>query len=270
MENHSDEKRIFFAFDVYCPWPDHFPEGRLIEKEHRHLTLIFLGNSHFPKMEEILKDLPLPSFQVGRCGVFDKCLFLPNEVANVAAFQIHWLEDDKAVENFQENLLQSLEEKKLMAKKKNRFKAHVSVARKPKELDKWKESFISLPMYIQNLHLFESLGFSKYNSLWQHEIIAPFKEISHTADIAFHVYGESFSELHLNAQTALAFKFPKMIQYFSSQPNMKSLDEVIIKLNDMVTKMDMDIGSPIKAVSFHGEAKKDEKNIYKWEMVVDV
>jgi len=270
MENLSDEKRIFFAFDIHAPWPENLPQGRIIDNNNRHLTLVFLGKSNYIKMEDVLKNLPIPFFQIGRCGFFDKCLFLPKKRPNVSAWQIHWLEEDNAVENYQKNLLTYLEEKKITANNKNSFQAHVSIARSPKNLKNWEESFSPLPMYIQNLHLFESLGYSKYKSLWKLELMPPFVEIEHTADIAFHIYGESFSQLHLNAQTALAFKFPKMVRYFFLKSEKKNIDDVIIELNNMVAKMDMDIGSPIKAVSFHGDAIKDEKNIYKWEMIIDV
>ena len=33
----------FFAFSLEAPWPETFPEGRLLAAEDRHLTLAFLG-----------------------------------------------------------------------------------------------------------------------------------------------------------------------------------------------------------------------------------
>ena len=42
-----------------------------------------------------------------------------------------------------------------------------------------------------------------------------------------------------------------------------------MELNNLVMAVDQDIGSPIKAVSFHGEIEKKE-NYLQWEMIIDV
>ena len=98
----------------------------------------------------------------------------------------------------------------------------------------------------------------------------PFVEIEHQADIAFHIYGESIYELNLYAQIALAFECPDLIPFLDPQDNRRTLEEVMMGLNEIVTHADREIGTPFKAVSFHGEIEKKEDGTMNWEMIVDV
>lgn len=67
---------------------------------------------------------------------------------------------------------------------------------------------------------------------------------------------------------ALAFECPELVPYLDSEGEVGSLEEVIMKLNEIVTHGDREIGTPFKAVSFHGDVKEEE--ILTWEMIVDV
>ncbi len=75
------------------------------------------------------------------------------------------------------------------------FNPHITIARAPFEKEAWKKEFSPLPLILTDLHLYESKGNLEYVSLWKHSLQTPFEEIEHTADIAYHVYGESFAQL---------------------------------------------------------------------------
>ncbi len=147
---------------------------------------------------------------------------------------------------------------------------HITIARAPFDRNAWEESFSPFPFFIKAIHLYQSLGNLTYESLWSLPLLTPFEEFEHTADIAFLIQGEEMQELHLNAQLALAWKFPPMLPYLFKPAFKNSLNEVIIDLNERVSEADMRIGTPFKAVSFHGEVKKNAQNILQWEMIVDV
>ena len=78
-------KRLFLGFQVHAPWQK-TPPGKQVPEEMRHLTVAFLGNIPFEKLESHLKALPLPSFKVGFSGYFDRVLFLPPKHPHVAAW----------------------------------------------------------------------------------------------------------------------------------------------------------------------------------------
>ena len=145
---------------------------------------------------------------------------------------------------------------------------HLTCARKPFEEKTWQEHFHLLPFQLGNLVLYESLGHSKYQSLWQYQLIKPFQEVEHIADIAFEIHGISFLQLYQNALTALCFRFPLMTGKFSERKEFQTLDEVIEELNMDFARLDAEIGIPFKAVSYHGDF--EDKEIKKWKMVVDV
>jgi hypothetical protein len=265
-------KRLFFAFQIESLWPDDFPPGKLLNPEFRHMTLAFLGPSNWEALEPLIPQIPTPPFIVGKVGIFDKCLFLPEKRPHVAAWHIQWLQPDNAVFMYKETLTKFLVKNGFLKSDEgtNAFLSHVSIARNPRFFKLWKKNFEPKTCWIKKLHLFESLGYSKYNSLWNIEYHKPFEEIEHTADIAFKVYAENLSQIHLNAQIALATKFPCFIPYFQPYQSWSSIEEAIISLNKVVSLMDQKEGCPIKAISFHGNIKQKQEKVFEWEMLIDV
>jgi SHS2 domain-containing protein len=260
MEIENDEKRLFFGAEVISPWPDTFPPGRMIQDWH--ITLAFLGNSSYSSLMEILPQFPKPEFKIGPAGICDKILFLPKKNPRVAAYHIKWLEN--GLTSFQKILIEWLD-----IEDKREFLSHVSIARSPFDAQMWEESFVPLPIYIKGIHLYESVGNLHYESRWHFPLIPPFEEFEHTADIAFRIYGENCEQLYIHAHLALSFFFSPFISYFIEK-QMNNVEEIIMALNENIERADAEIGTPFKAVSYHGESKKNQAHILEWEMIVDV
>ncbi len=250
-------KRLFFGFEVIAPWKEKFPEGRLLDKEHRHMTLCFLGNVPFESIEPKLKGIP--SLQLGMVGVFDEMLFLPVAALHAKTFGTH-----DPISDYQKKLASYLG-----MKDERPFLPHVTLARLPLDKKAWEEVFSPLPFMIPRLHLYESLGNLKYDPIWTMDFILPFEEFEHVADIAFHIRGKTFDELFIHAQLALAFKFPNLLHYLSRK-SVGSIDEIVMAMGEIVTRADIAEGCPFKAVSYHGKMHKIEDGIMHWEMIVDV
>ncbi|MFZ0565768.1 MAG: hypothetical protein WAM28_06250 [Chlamydiales bacterium] len=262
-------KRLFIGVEVKAPWPLELPSGRIIEESHRHLTLAFLGKTDYEKLQKSLNSFPLPTFKVGVVGKFDQCLFLPPRHSRVVAWHIEWFDEKNPLKHFYDMLIQWLQKEGLNPDTRHSFSPHVTLCRSPFNETAWKKAFTILPLFLKDIHLYESLGSSKYQSLWSYPLLTPFQEIEHTADIAFNVFGESFDELYRNALTALAFKFPPLIPFATREEGLKSLEDVVMALNNIVYCADKEIGCPFKAVSFHSDLEKKE-NIFKWVMIIDV
>ncbi len=262
MEN----KRLFFGMQIVAPWPDELAPGRILREEDRHMTIAFLGDCELVKIEEMLASFPKPPFDLGIAGIFDRPLFLPHRTPHVAAWHVQFLEQKKEFLQFQRDFVSWLREKGLNIKE-GEFLPHVTIARSPFKIHEWKNGFQKLPMYLKDIHLCESLGYSKYEVRWSFPILAPFEEIEHTADIAFHIRGKTLAQLHLHAQLALCFHFPAFIGYFEDR-EVNSQEEIVQSLNASVARADAEQGCPFKAVSFHGEIQEGE--FLEWEMIVDV
>ncbi|KPK33053.1 MAG: hypothetical protein AMS24_02325 [Chlamydiae bacterium SM23_39] len=264
-----EEKRLFLAFDIFSPWIEEEPKGRYIDKNFRHLTLIFLGNVKKEKIDEIISKLPIPSFQIGAVGIFDKILFIPHFHPRVVAFNINWLILEKDILEYRKDLISFFKKLDILVDEKP-FLSHVTVARKTFDKKSWKKNFIKLPLAIKKINLYESLKNSNYQSLFSYDLISPFEELEHTADIAFKINGYDYNHLFINGFIALCFKFFKFIEYFPKKVFfIKNIDDVIIELNDLISRMDSEIGSPFKAVSFQANVVS-KQNYLEWEMVVDV
>lgn len=253
-------KRMFFGIEVHAKWPESFPPGRILDENCRHLTLAFLGDRDISE----LKNPPLLNYKVGLVGVLDKCLFLPKRHPHVVCYDVKWLEKAEKFEEYRSTLNNWLK-----FEEKEKFLPHVTICRAPKAIKEWKDTFSPMPFMATHLHLFESLGNSKYQPLWTCKVKPPFEELEHTADIAFRIHGETLHELHRHAHVAMAFKFPLLLNYVTWQEP-KSLDDIIFDLNETITKIDMDIGCPFKAVSYHGDIIKEPDGTLKWEMIIDV
>lgn len=253
---------LFIAFGIEAPWPFHFPEGRIIVEKDRHLTLVFIG-----KTEKTLQNFPIPSFDIGLAGKFDKCLFLPTHQPRVVAWHADWLEK-KEIETYRLALCHWLQKQEIILSDRKEFLSHVTLARSPFNIAHWQQHFSPLPFYLSGIHLFKSLGFSQYESLSHHTLIAPFEEIEHTADRAFLIRGKTLRTLYDHAMIALAFHYPSLLNY-SIFEKCESLQEVIAALNQSIFLADKEIGAPYKAVSHHGHIKEQPKYL-EWEMIVDV
>jgi RNA 2',3'-cyclic 3'-phosphodiesterase len=264
-----ETKRLFFGMEVAAPWPEEWPSGRILLDSDRHLTLSFLGDQNLPSLLERMNDFPEIGFTVGLAGMFDRPIFLPHRHPQTAGWHIHFLEEEERFLDFQRRLVLWLKESGVQMKERNgKFLSHVTIARPPFVIHEWKQAFIKLPLYLKNIHLMSSLGMSKYEICWTHEILAPFVAREHTADMAFLVRGESFDQLYLHASLALAFDFLPLIRYVAPQ-KIGSFDEMIMQLNELVARVDAEEGCPFKAVSFHSEMQI-ERQVMEWEMIVDV
>lgn len=265
----EEKKRLFFGLEISAPWPIKYPSGRLLDETHRHMTLAFLGNVDYRKLKAALPSLPQPSFRVGLVGQFDRCLLLPPRNPRVVASHIDWIDEADALIRFQKQLTQWLQKAEFQIDDRRDFLPHVTLCRAPFAPKEWKKAFTILPCVTKDLHLYESLGNLKYESIWKYSFKSPFEEIEHTADIAFRIHGESMVQLHRHAQIALSFRFPQLLSYISKQAAIRSLEEIVVDLNRIVCKADAEIGCPFKAVSFHGNVIQSD-DILTWEMIVDV
>lgn len=265
----EDIKRLFFGIEVHAPWPHHLPKGRLLDKSQRHLTLAFLGNVPYTPIREILNEFPKISLQIGTVGYFDSCLALPSHHPNVIAWHADWFGEKSIISNVQKILSQWLLSHNYSLDKRS-WLPHVTLCRQPFDVQVWMKDFVSIPFYTGAIHLYESTGNLNYLPIWSYPIRAPFEEVNHTADIAFIIRGENLQQLYCNAFAALAFKVSEFIGFFFLPESIHHLDDIIIALNCIVSRLDSQLGSPIKAISFHGEVIHLQDKLLQWEMIVDV
>ena len=269
MDEESQYKRLFFAFEVQAPWPEQLPKGRLLREQDRHLTFAFLGHTDFSSLQPMLQAIPLPPFKVGLTGKFDKIVFLPKRHPRVVAWHLS-LDGFDVLPAYRNMFITWLQEQGFTPDDRQELTLHVTLCRAPFQFDAWRGAFHPLPCFLKSLHLYESIGQLHYQPVWSHPMLLPFEELDHTADIAFKIRGETVTQLFFHALSALAFKSPEMIKYNQNTGELATIDEVVIRLNQVVAKADAAVGCPFKAVSFHGEIVQEPDNILTWEMIVDV
>lgn len=266
----KETKRLFFGFEIHAPWPEDFPEGRILAPSSRHMTLAFLGHVPFNPLQEALKSFPEPPFKVGQSGYFDHVLFLPNDHPRVVAWHMKFLNEQLNLNHYYKDLIVWLKTHQFRVDEFNHFLPHLTLSRAPFETKDWEDSFSKLPWIMTHLHLYESLGHLNYQSCWTYPLKFPFEELEHTADIAFRIRGETIQALFHNAFTALAFNFPPLLSYSAKMAEIHTFDEIVYVLNGIIGQADSEIGCPFKAVSYHGNLHQEEDKILLWDMIVDV
>ena len=234
--------------EVFAPWHDPNSNARFIKPSMRHLTLAFYGDQ---KPESI----PKPPFHLGKVAKASQFLFLPENKPRVIAYNVEFFHHDNELFSYAKELGNAS------------FLPHITIAREPFDKDTFKPP--SMPLMLGSIHLYESLGNLSYKPLETYPLILPFEEIPHTADIAFLVRGKNLTELCTHAQIAMSFAYPELLTYCRAK-EIESFHDIVVYLNEIVAKADIDVGSPIKAVSFAGDAKKIDQEIYEWEMIIDI
>ena len=255
---------LFFGLEIVTHWPEIPHEGRIINEEMRHITLAFLGNAEQEQALMEAKKLQAPQF--GPVGIFNECHFFPKGHPRCVAWQALW---QTAFETFQEAFIKQLVLSKLLPPPKRPFVPHVTVARAPFDKKAFKQSFSPIAFYAKALHLYQSKGYSTYTSLWHMPWRAPFVEIEHTADLAFHVYGRDIKEISVHAQAAMCYAFSELIPYAFTPFEPETIDDIVMHLNNIIALCDSEQGASVKAVSYHDTVKKTDSE-YIWEMIIDV
>lgn len=266
------KKKIFFGLKADANWPAFSSKARFIEDKNRHMTLAFLGMQPYNELDFFFKSIPKPPL-VGFSAVAEEILFLPFNKPSTASYSLRFLTGKDRLLDYQKKLSFYLIQKDLISliDQKRAFLPHVTFARQPFEKDKLKFEFTKFVITLSDLHLYESLGGLSYSPLVTNEIRVPFEEIDHTADIAYLIRGESLEEIALNAKASLMSRELNIETFFNhSKKDFSSIESIILWLNEAIRTQDINEGSPFKAVSHHGKLKKDNKNIFTWEMIVDV
>jgi len=265
----NNQRNLFFGLEACAPWPESSLQGRMIPEESRHLTLAFLGKLDPKPLLEQLPSLPVPEPLLGGAGVCDRLLFLPERRPRVVSYHVRWLSGEAELLSFRDALCRwllsldyRLDERPLLS--------HVTVARAPFDEGKWKKEFHQLPLIAKAVHLYQSRGELTYLPLWSLPLSPAFEELSHTGEAAFAVRGKDLNELYLHAQLACSFLYPPFLDYLLPPLENESFEEMIIRLNESLSRLDEEIGSPVKALSFHGELQRDEKGLLFWEMILDI
>ncbi|CRX39433.1 2'-5' RNA ligase family protein [Estrella lausannensis] len=268
----SSGKRLFLGLETSGPWPAKMPNGRIIPENGRHATLVFLGLVQGERLKELVGMTPPPPWPVGLGALATAPLLLPPEKPRCLSWELELLENREQLFAYQESLLSLFcAEGFVTPREKSRhFLPHVTLARAPFDSSSWIKGFTKQFITLGSLHLYESLGGSTYTPLHSWPVIAPAQEMNHTADLAFYIRGQSIQSLTLHAFMALTGVHPPLVRYMPPWSEVESLDDLIACINHSVSRMDIEEGSPFKAVSYHGELKTLGNGVFEWEMIVDV
>jgi len=255
--------RLFVAFAIEAPWPENLPLARSLNREDRHLTIAFLGNTHREQTLDAFKNLPLPLLSLGLACYFDAPLFLPDDSPNVVSWHVELPHEEEFHQyvNAVHAHLNTPQEKKWLP--------HVTLGRRPFNKNLWAESFYPIPMVASKICLYESLGNLRYAVLATHDLVPPIEIIEHTADIAFLLRGLTMNDLFHHALVALAFEDPNFCRFRHESQKITTIDDIIFQLGHYLTSLDSKEGSPFKGVSLHGHLK-EKHGLLEWEMIVDV
>jgi len=269
MREEKKTNRLFIGASVVTVWPNAFPSEEIIKERNRHITILFLDGQD-DNSKNLLKTFPKPESVLSMAGFFSKYIGLPKRSPHLVAMEGEMITGIN-LENYRNQLLKWSESQGIDFKKPKRpFYPHLTICRKNPDISKWESEQIKIPFYVDEINLYQSMGNSEYEKLKTYSLVPIFEEISHTADIAFTIRGESLQSIFINAQIALSFVCNSFIDFLETNKEISSQDQIIMQLNKIIANVDIEVGSPFKAVSFHGSFTKSENGFYQWEMIVDV
>lgn len=269
MEDSAGSKRVFFAFEVHAPWPLSLPQGRVLSLSGRHLTIAFLGNVDYPSLEKILNRFPPPKITTGLTGKFDRCLFLPPQRPNVVSWHVKWFDQAFDLGLYQKELSEWLSANGFHVKLHNEgFLPHVTLSRRPFHYREWREAFEVLPLYIKDIHLYESKSGLNYTPLWSYPLHAPF-EAKHDANgLIITARGENLTSLLNHCITGIAFSHPGILAKYPESTPVQEISELLPIVEDVLGragKKDPALPHSLSTV----EAPKFEDQIFTWKVILN-
>lgn len=267
----ESKNRLFFALHVDAPWPSKLPNGRLLNSNERHITLAFLGDIELSSLLPHLTDFPKPPFQLSPTGILDEVIFLPQHQHRVVAWHASFDQNQRPISEYQHLLSIWLKDRGFPPTGEHRvWLPHVTMARAPFDEAKWKEQFQPLPFVCHHIYLYESIGNLRYEPRWSHNLLQPFEEFAHTADIAYKIRGKNLEDILSHAALALTFRHSEIAAFVDQTKKPKNLQDVVHILNQAIAYADAKWGCPLKSVSYHGEITTGPDQFLEWEMIVDV
>ncbi len=269
MEGSPGSKRVFFAFEVHAPWPASLPQGRVLNLSGRHLTIAFLGDVDYPSLEKILNFFPPPKIRTGLTGKFDRCLFLPPQRPNVVSWHVKWLDQAFDLGLYQKELAEWLSANGFHVKLHSEgFLPHVTLSRRPFHYREWRDAFEVLPLYIKDIHLYESKSGLNYAPLWSHPLLAPFESTHDTDGVAITVRGESLTSLLNHCITAIAFFHPGILAKYPESIDVQESAELLPIVEDLLVragKKNPKLPSSCNTV----EVPKFKDQIFTWKVILN-
>lgn len=263
LAQQKDKKGLLFGFEAHAPWPEMLPDEKTLKAKHRHLTLLYFGDASYKKLHDEIRYMPKPLFRVGPVAISDSCLSLPNRSPDIITWHVDAFGNDP-INDYQHELVEYFGEHGYDFDKKKYIK-HITLGKSAALKKEIKKNFKPLPLYCSNLHLYESLKGDQYEPIWTYDLLPPFEE---QKDGQFILYGESFQQVFLNAQIALAFKFPELVPFLDASYQVRNLHDGGIRLTTLINTAYRAIKIPIESATFP-ENGKQEKGLLSWPLQVE-
>lgn len=265
MLKRSAQKRLFIGFSIDCPWPQMMPAGRVLKEEHRHITLVFMGQAPFEKTIEVLNDLPIP-FKIGLAGQFNRCLLLPPQQPQVLAWNVDWFENGKDLLGFWRDLKDLLKAHNLPLVDHKGFLPHVTMARAPFIVKDWEKSFTPLPFIVKKLHLYESVASIHYEPLLTFTLKSPIEQLTKNSVM---LRGKDLEQLYVNAQVALSFIHLGFLPFISNEMPSDNLLEIKFDIERKIDSAQDVIKGAFKTVVFPDGYTLEEDDTLSWIMHIE-
>ncbi len=272
----EENGRFFFGYDIKAPWPENEPKGRIIPFESRHMTARFIGTCLRSQIINAITSFDFDPFFL--TGILNAIILLPAKDPHCLSLVFKPIMGAQSSIDLQISLekllLDTRIDTRLLQQNHIERLPHVTLCRTPFDAEEWRKEFHPLTCYCSELTLFETVGPLKYHKIKSWPLLSPFEVLDHTADLAFWIHGRNYTELFYNALLALSFFYLPFSKFIPTQhPSFTHLGIVIDSLNEVISKIDIEIGSPFKAVSRHERTEHKlvcDIQMMSWEMIVDV